>query len=308
MQRVDIKIGFSCNNRCLFCVQGDKRDRFGSRPTAQIRADLEDGRRVGATGVVITGGEPTMQRSLRATVRLARALGYDTVQIQTNGRLLCYEQLCRQLVHEGANEFSPALHGSTPQIHDRLTRAPGSQAQTVKGIELLTALGQRVITNTVITAHNHQDLPRLARLLVDLGVHQFQFAFVHILGSAARNRQALVPRKSVVMPQVKRGLDVGRGAGVRCMTEAIPYCLMGGYEEHVAERIIPVTRVYDAEQTLSDYTAYRRNEGKAHGPACGACVHLDRCEGPWREYPEMFGWDEFSPVEAIEPPVRGGRR
>ena len=308
MQRVDIKIGFSCNNRCLFCVQGDKRDHFGPRPTAQIRADLEEGRRVGATGVVITGGEPTMQRSLRATVRLARALGYGTVQIQTNGRLLCYERLCRQLVDDGANEFSPALHGSTPNIHDRLTCAPGSQAQTAAGIEILTALGQRVITNTVITAHNHHDLPRLARLLVDLGVHQFQFAFVHILGSAARNRRALVPRKSAVMPHVLRGLDVGRDAGVRCMTEAIPYCLMQGYEQHVAERIIPVTRVFDAEQTLKDYTAYRRNEGKAHGPACAECVQVDRCEGPWREYPEMYGWDEFSPVKSPEPLPRGGSR
>ncbi len=307
MQRVDIKIGFSCNNRCLFCVQGDKRDRFGPRPAAQIRDDLEQGRRGGATGVVITGGEPTMQRSMRATVRRARALGYSTVQIQTNGRLLSYERLCRQLVDDGANEFSPALHGSTPDIHDRLTRAPGSHAQTAAAIQNLAAMGQRVITNTVITAHNHHDLPRLARLLVDLGVSQFQFAFVHILGSAAQNRHDLVPRKSAVMPHVLRGLDVGRQAGVRCMTEAIPYCLMPGYEEHVAERIIPVTRVHDAEQTLEDYTAYRKNEGKAHGPACEACAHVDRCEGPWREYPEMFGWDEFSPVEAVAARDRGGR-
>ena len=306
MQRVDIKIGFSCNNRCLFCVQGNKRDTFGPRPTAQIRADLEEGRRVGATGIVITGGEPTMQRSLRATVRLARALGYQTVQIQTNGRLLCYERLCRQLVDEGASEFSPALHGSTAKIHDGLTAAPGSHAQTVAGIKNLAALGQHVITNSVITAHNHEDLPRLARLLVDLGVHQFQFAFVHILGTAALYGQTLVPRKRAVMPHVKAGLDVGRAAGVRCMTEAIPYCLMQGYEEHVAERIIPVTRVYDAEQTLEDYTAYRQNEGKAHGPPCTACAVADRCEGPWREYPEMYGWEEFSPVEAAAPGEDGG--
>ena len=307
MQRVDIKIGFSCNNHCLFCVQGDKRDHFGPRPRAQIRADLEEGRRVGATAVVITGGEPTMQRTLRATVRMARALGYDVIQIQTNGRLLSYQQLCRQLVDEGANEFSPALHGSTPELHDRLTCAPGAFHQTTAGIRNLIGLGQRVITNSVITTINHPDLPRLARLLVDLGVYQFQFAFVHILGSAASNREVLVPRKSAAMPHVKAGLDVGRAAGVRCMTEAIPYCLMEGYEEHVAERIIPVTRVFDAEQTLADYTAYRRNEGKAHGPACAACSHADRCEGPWREYPELYGWDEFVPRESVRPPRTGGR-
>jgi MoaA/NifB/PqqE/SkfB family radical SAM enzyme len=299
MQRVDIKIGFSCNNRCLFCVQGDKRDHHGSRPADRIRADLREGRRAGATGVVITGGEPTMQRTLRATVRAARALGYATVQVQTNGRLLAYEELCRRLVDDGANEFSPALHGSTARIHDGLTRAPGSFEQTAGGIRTLVALGQRVITNSVITNKNHEDLPALALLLVDLGVSQYQFAFVHILGTAAAHRETLVPRKRDVMPYVKRGLDVGRAAGVRCMTEAIPYCLMAGYEEHVAERIIPVTRVFDADQTVADYTAYRLTEGKAHGPPCRACALADRCEGPWREYPELYGWDEFVALHQI---------
>ncbi len=296
MQRVDIKIGFECNNRCLFCVQGDKRERYGPRPMAQIRADLEQGRTLGATGVVITGGEPTMHQTLPATVRHARRLGYAQIQVQTNGRLFAYDNACKRLIGLGANEFSPALHGSTAEIHDHLTAAPGSYQQTVQGIRNLVALGQRVITNTVITTHNGEDLPALARLLVDLGVYQFQFAFVHILGTAAKNRLDLVPRKQAVMPHVKQGLDVGRAAGVRCMTEAIPYCLMVGYEEHVAEQVIPVTRVCDAEQTLPDYTAYRRDEGKVRGPRCVDCALADRCEGPWREYPEMFGWEEFEPV------------
>ncbi len=306
MQRVDIKIGFSCNNRCLFCVQGDKREHHGPRPAERIREDLREGRRAGATAIVITGGEPTMQRSLRATVRAARALGYRTVQVQTNGRLLAYERLCQQLVDDGANEFSPALHGSTARIHDGLTRAPGSYDQTVAGLRALVALDQRVITNTVITSHNFRDLPALARLLVDLGACQYQFAFVHILGTAAEHRENLVPRKGDVMPFVKEGLDLGRAAGVRCMTEAIPYCLMGGYEEHVAERIIPVTRVFDADQTVRDYTAYRLAEGKVHGPPCEACALTDRCEGPWREYPELYGWDEFTPVEAVPKVLREG--
>lgn len=296
MQRVDIKIGFACNNRCLFCVQGDKRQHFGSRPWKQICADLREGRAHGCTEVVITGGEPTLHRTLLPCARLARSLGYESVQIQTNGRLLCYGEACRRLVEAGVDEFSPALHGSTPEIHDGLTRAPGSYAQTVKGIQNLRALGQRVITNSVITQQNYRDLPALAGLLIDLGVHQFQFAFVHILGTASQNRARLVPRKSAVMPSVQRALDVGRSAGVRCMTEAIPYCLMRGYNKHVAERIIPFTRVYDAEQTLKDYTLYRRNEGKAKGPNCSQCARDEACEGPWREYPQRYGWDEFVPI------------
>ena len=32
-KRVDVKVGFSCNNYCKFCVQGDKRDRFEDKST-----------------------------------------------------------------------------------------------------------------------------------------------------------------------------------------------------------------------------------------------------------------------------------
>ncbi len=298
MHRVDIKLGFSCNNRCMFCVQGDKRDHHGPRPLQQVLVDLEEGRTLGATGVVFTGGEPTLQEDLLAAVERSRELGYEQIQVQSNGRLFAYPKVCRRLIQAGATEFSPALHGSTPEIHDRLTAAPRSHVQTVRGIRVLVALGQRVITNSVITSVNHQDLPALAGLLVELGVFQFQFAFVHILGTARRNREWLVPRKREVMPYVRKGLDIGRAAGVRCMTEAIPYCLMAGYEEHVAEKIIPRTRVCDADQTLADYTEYRLTEGKAHGPPCERCDLASRCEGPWREYPEMYGWSEFLPVRS----------
>ena len=300
MDRVDLKIGFACNNRCAFCVQGDKREREPPRPMEQIRADLEDGRRRGATGLVVTGGEPTVHSNVLDVIRLARKLGYTSIQVQTNGRRFHYDLFARAAVEAGATEFSPALHGSTERIHDGLTLSPGSFRQTVKGIENLVRLDQVVITNSVITSTNYTDLPALAELLVDLGVSQFQLAFVHILGSAEKNASWLVPRKWEVMPFVYRALDIGEAAGVRCMTEAIPYCLMEGYEDFVAEDVIPDTLIFDADNTIEDYGAYRRDEGKAKRPECAACRFTDRCEGPWREYTELFGFDEFKPMGALK--------
>jgi hypothetical protein len=77
------------------------------------------------------------------------------------------------------------------------------------------------------------------------------------------------------------------------MTEAVPYCFLAGYEQYAAERIMPATRIYDATSILEDYSVYRVVEGKAKGPPCRDCAWEAECEGPWREYPEHFGWDEF---------------
>jgi MoaA/NifB/PqqE/SkfB family radical SAM enzyme len=296
MQRIDVKLGFDCNNRCLFCVQGDKRQHYRPRPLAQIERDLLQGLQRGSVGLVLTGGEPTLQKTFLAVIRLARKLGYADVQVQTNGRSFSYEAFCRAAIGAGATEFSPALHGSTAEIHDRLTCAPGSFAQTVAGIRTLVGLGQLVVTNTVITSENYRDLPALAELLVSLRVKQYQFAFVHMVGSAEANKTWLVPHKSEVMPFVAAGLEVGKRAGVRCMTEAIPFCLLGAYADYAAERIIPETMVFDADTTIEDYGAYRRSEGKSKAPTCASCRWFAQCEGPWREYPELFGWDEFRSV------------
>jgi MoaA/NifB/PqqE/SkfB family radical SAM enzyme len=294
-RRLDLKIGFECNNRCRFCVQGDKRCEVEAPTGEVLRRELEQGREH-ADGVVFTGGEPSMRRDLLPLVSLARELGYGPIQVQSNGRIFASRAFCERIVDAGATEFSPALHGPTAALHDWLTRAPGSFAQTVTGIRNLRAMGQHVLTNSVVVRANHRNLPQLARLLVHLDVAQFQFAFVHPVGTAGENLTAVVPRMALVAPYLARALQVGRDAGLPVFTEAVPYCVLPGYEDCVVESRIPRTRVVDAGVTVEDYRAYRLEQGKLKGPRCPECAWFDPCEGPWREYPETYGFDEFVPV------------
>ncbi|MBI2134881.1 radical SAM protein [Candidatus Woesearchaeota archaeon] len=295
--RLDLKVGFSCNMRCNFCVQGDKRLCYKDKTTEELTKLIEENYARGIKEIVFTGGEPTVRKDIVRLVWHAKKTGYELIQIQTNGRRFCYMDFCKAIVMAGATEFSPSIHGSCAEIHDVMTQAPGAFGQVVQGIKNLKKLKQRVMTNTVITKQNYKDLPDIARLLVSLDVDQYQFAFVHILGSADKNRDLVVPKKSEIMPYVKKGLDIGINAGKRVMTEAIPYCFMRGYEDYIAERIIPSTRVEDATWTIENYTEFRLNEGKIKNPEkCRDCIYYDICEGPWKEYPEMYGWDEFVPV------------
>jgi pyruvate-formate lyase-activating enzyme len=297
--RIDLKLGFRCNNRCRFCVQGKKRETFGCLTTEQVAQKIVEARRY-SDEVVFTGGEVTIRRDLVDLVALARRQGFRVIQIQTNGRMLAYEKLARRLLAAGATEFSPALHGHTAELHDYLTRCPGSFEQTVAGVRNLRRLGAPVITNTVVTRSNFRHLERLASLLVSLGVCQYQLAFVHALGEARRCFASVVPRMELIAPYVMAGLAVGRRANVRATTEAIPPCILPGYEEHLAEWVLPDARIYDAKAVLESYAQYRTTEGKAKGPRCAQCGWEGWCEGPWVEYPERFGWSEFEPVSRAD--------
>ena len=130
--RADLKVGFACNNQCVFCAQGEKRARCGAIDFEALCERLRVLRAPGR-GLVLTGGEPTLHRQIVPLVRYAARLGFSPIQIQTNGRMLAYERVVRSLLEAGATEFSPSLHGSTADVHDALTRARGSFAQTTPG-------------------------------------------------------------------------------------------------------------------------------------------------------------------------------
>jgi MoaA/NifB/PqqE/SkfB family radical SAM enzyme len=275
-------------------VQGNKREIYGNKTTDEVKKLLDEAIK-DSDSIVFTGGEPTIRKDIVELTSYAKRLGFRKIQIQTNGRMLAYRKLCEELISAGANEFSPALHGHTSELHDYLTRSKGSFKQTVAAIQILKSLRMPIITNTVVVRSNYLHLVEIAQVLTDLDVDQYQFAFVHPLGTAAEYFFSIVPRMKLIEPFIKKGLDVGINKHKRVMTEAIPYCFMEGYEKYVAERIIPRTKIFEGHLTIDDYTEHRLTEGKLKGEKCRECVFYKVCEGPWREYPEHYGWDEFEP-------------
>jgi peroxiredoxin Q/BCP len=80
------------------------------------------------------------------------------------------------------------------------------------------------------------------------------------------------------------------------MAEAIPFCVMPGYERYVSELFIPPTELRVGERVVDDYRENRLEMGKTRFPQCSSCRFEPLCEGPWRQYPEKLGHDEFVPV------------
>jgi MoaA/NifB/PqqE/SkfB family radical SAM enzyme len=208
--------------------------------------------------------------------------------------MLAYRAFARGCAEAGVTEVSPALHGHVPALHDFLTGRAGSFEHTLRGIENARAEGLPVVTNTVVTKPNRRHLSAIVRLLIERGATQVQLAFVHPVGTAMTNFASIVPRMTLIRDELFRAFDVADGAGIRSMAEAVPLCILRERESYAAEWIIPDAAVFDAEGTIDDYRAFRLGEGKAKGAPCKTCLLDPVCEGPWREYPERYGWSEFA--------------
>lgn len=295
IKRLDLKLGFACNNNCLSCPQAHRK-HLANLSTEEVKEQLRLGIEDGANEVVLTGGEPTIRKDIVEIVSHAKSLGYEYIQLQTNGRMLSYMPLSRRLVKAGVTEFGPALHGHTPEIHDYITRFPGAFAQVIRGIRNLKELDQNVLMNSVIHKLNYRHLESLVSLFTDLNVDQAQLAFIHPVGNARENFDLLVPRKSDAMPFIHRALEIGKQNRLRMMVEAYPFCFMKGYEKYCSELYMPPVEIRDAEGYVRNFDKLRRETGKIKFPQCRNCRFDYVCEGPWREYPERFGSHEFMPV------------
>jgi len=295
-KRADVKVGFACNNHCTFCVQWDKREKYAPRTLDQIQEILKEEYDTWARYVVFTWWEPTVHPKLVESVQYASDLWYKQIQIQSNGTNFHDIEYVKKLINAWVTEFSPSIHWFHKETHNKQVWTPWAWDRVVKWLINLRSLNQMIIINSVVTQDNYKEIPELASLLIKLWVNQFQFAFVHILWSADKNKDTVVPRKSEVIPYIHKALDLAKKAWIPAYTEAIPYCLMQGYEWAIAENIMPETAVHDAEWTIDSYADYRWNEWKAKREECKNCSKYKVCEGPWKEYPEMYGWDEFIPI------------
>ena len=297
MKRVDIKTGYLCNNNCLFCVQAHNK-KYANKNHKEIVVSLKNAKDDGCKGVVFTGGEFTLRSDAIELVKIAKNLGFKIIQIQSNGRMFANKEFCRKIVSAGANEFCPALHGHTASIHDYLTKTPGAFLQTVQGMKNLKSMDQYIIVNSLVVKPNYRYSPNISKLFCELGVNQFQYAFVHALGSAQDNFEEMVPYKSLAVPYLKKGIDIAVSHNIRVMVESVPFCLMNGYESFVSELYIPETRIEEKDRVVEDFRkAKQETQSKIKSLNCKRCRFYNVCEGPWKEYPDNFGWDEFVPVE-----------
>ncbi len=294
--RLDLKVGYRCNNYCKHCVIGDKRFFIPDRTTQQIK-DVLYAEKDDYQEVVLTGGEFTVRNDCMEILEYAAGLGYN-ILIQTNARRFAYSKFCDEFLAAGKGRIqtvTAALLSANEYCHNYLTGA-NSYRQTVKGIYNLTKRKQSVSINTVVTKTNFRTFPDLATLLVRLGVDVFQYAFVHVLGSADKNILSVLPKKSLCVPYIKKGIDIGRKAGVQVFVEAVPFCFMQGYEKHVSENYIPHVKLNDVTNVVNDFEYIRKNFEKEKAPKCKKCLYYNICEGPWLQYPRTYGWSEFEPV------------
>lgn len=311
---IDIKVGLSCNNACHHCIMSPVQRRTQKNgqqiddDTNSVKAKIEHAAKLGYDRITLTGGEVTIRGDFLQLVEHAILRGLS-VTIQTNGRVLSNHKLVNGLAAFDRSKIDLvlAIHSSDQKIHDQITRRIGSYTQTTKAAQLLIEKEIPLCCKVVLSNLNYSQIDSTLQFIGSLGIKEVIIAFPHAEDFSQEQFQQVVPSYSEIKKYMSNALNNARLCGVNVACETFPFCIMANEEDWSSNfDLIHFSQEIESRSTLIlmpgssnsiDWRASRK-EIKCKSPQCQYCLLDYICEGPWYEYVENYGSNEFEPIKS----------
>ncbi len=270
-----VRITRACNNKCLFCLDQENQNGlvFSMK---EILFDLKRGLDSGIKRVVISGGDPTVHPKLDKIIKKAKQLGYEHVQIITNGRMLVYEKFAKKLKLAGLDEVTLSLHSHIESDFEKMTGIRGSYKQALGGLLNAQKYGFIVSVDIVINKINYKKLKETLQFYMKMGVTEFDLLYPIPFGSAWKNRKELFfsPKKAEKFLQAAFALS--KSDKVFIWTNRLPAQYLEGYENLIQN---PIKMRDEVNGMLGELLLKIRNgqELSCRGEKCKYCFMQNFC-------------------------------
>jgi radical SAM protein with 4Fe4S-binding SPASM domain len=161
-----LDITWRCNELCVHCYLDHDGD--GEMSTDEIKNVLRQLAESGTFFLSISGGEPFLRRDCFEILEYARSLGFN-VKLKTNAVMIGLKE-AEKLKKLGIEQIQISIYSHRPEIHDAITKLPGSLRRSLEAIKRLKAAGLKVSISNVLMKHNATDARSVQRLATELGV------------------------------------------------------------------------------------------------------------------------------------------
>lgn len=284
---LEIEVGDSCNNNCIFCIDHVKH----KLDVNKINSDIKNHKSM--KKIRFAYKEPTLNKNLLKFVKISKECGYQTITITTNGRMLSYKKYLLELIKLGVNDFTVSIHGHNAKIHDSLTQTPGSFQQTKKGLENLCSLVRKPFTlhiASTITSKNIMVLSELHSFVQKFNPSVHIFNLIEPRGHGKECFPKLSFKYTEFVTQIKK-LKIQKP---NISVTDIPFCVARDIKEILGLR---EKQYFVIEKGLFAKSLQSIKEKK---DTCKNCIKFDLCQGVWKEYIKLYGWEEFQPIKVLD--------
>lgn len=279
-RKLIMNITYKCANRCVFCATGDRVTAALS--WEKIESILRQHREEGTDLLDIDGGEPTLHPRLVDAIGVARQLGYRSINVTTNGRMLRERAFAQRLLESGITHLLISLHGATAAVHDAATDTPGSFEQTISGIDSVMALRPAHVDtglNVTIIRGNVDHLMPLTELAIAKGFSKINFQFMTPFGRAYED---VVPPLDAAARAVMEVID-HCAQRIQILVINAQFCAFPGYEQYVVGDLQKLgrTMVFAADPRFPEQVNLYQWLGakREKREVCTECPWTTACEG-----------------------------
>lgn len=284
---VDWPLTFKCNNNCMSCIYNmDMVEtlKIGNPSEKSIKKAIDS---VGPGDTLgMTGGEPTIRKDFLKFLEYARSRDPRmNVFLVSNGRMFSYMDFVKKTASVGLEnlKIGIAIYGHSPEIHDAVTRVPGSFKQTIKGIKNLIDSGIPVELRVIVNRLNYSSLERMAGYMARnfKGIYRVVFINMKYTGNAYINRKSLFVRYRDVVPHAEKAADILTKNGIDVKLFHFPLCVTG-------------EKYWDMAKGVT-----KQESELMFIKACEGCRMKNECPRIWKSYWVIAGNSEFKPIGTV---------
>jgi radical SAM protein with 4Fe4S-binding SPASM domain len=164
---VQLDITYRCNERCVHCYL-DHQDH-GEMTLLEIKSLLDQLADAGVFFLTLSGGEVMMRMDFFDILEHARSLMFH-VKIKTNAFMI-REKHADRMRGLGVQQVQVSIYSHRPEVHDAITKLPGSLKRSLAAIRYLKSRGLRVVMANVLMRQNMNDYEGVRALALELGVN-----------------------------------------------------------------------------------------------------------------------------------------
>lgn len=157
-----------CNLRCLHCYNESSPNTNSDKlTTVDWKSIIGQSFSIGCKQLQFIGGEPMLNPDIFQLARYARDIGFDFIEIFSNGTLITREDI-KKIKDLGIN-VAISLYSNKSYVHDQITTVNGSHNKTIRTMELLKESGINTRVGVIAMKQNQSTIEETLNLVKRLG-------------------------------------------------------------------------------------------------------------------------------------------
>ncbi len=290
-----IQVTRKCNQKCIIC-SNPPTEKILSLDSAKKKID--EIKKDGGTGVIITGGEPTLYEELPALIAYACERNVFP-RVITNGQKMAKLSYAKLLANAGLRHVHVSIYSHKNSVQTAISKNSNSLKNICKTLDNLKRIGDITVNaNIAISKLNAGHLSETIRWLTLKYpfIDHFVFNNLDPFMNRASENPAVVPSMRDFELELYRSLDFLQNNKKTFRVERVPLCYLPGFEFSSTETRKIVKHEARTVYFLDEKGKVTQKQwGNKKAPCCNICSLDEICAGIFGRG-EYYSTDELSSV------------